>query len=219
MSRGIEVRGSFRTQGVPRALGWAAGKFQFREGLPGADIKNTGGRKAGSITAAMFLREFVDKKPWAHIDMAGVDTYEHDKGWITKGASGMPVRTLVHTLAKSVGEGSPDPIVHWSRMVRHAHALPVVLAMIDTVCEIAEELAHAFHGDLGTIVVFLEIVKTRTHAAPAGSSALSMKLPLPMPMYSRPPANVAPPHTGRSVGRRHFSWPVAASRQKTHVVW
>src|SRR4051812_23136300 len=42
MSRGIEVRGSFRTQGVPRALGWAAGKFQFREGLPGADIKNTG---------------------------------------------------------------------------------------------------------------------------------------------------------------------------------
>jgi len=69
-----------------------------------ADIKNTGGRKAGSITAAMFLREFVDKTPWAHIDMAGVDIYEHDKGWITKGASGMPVRTLVHTVLSIAAE-------------------------------------------------------------------------------------------------------------------
>ncbi len=69
-----------------------------------ADIKNTGGRKAGSITAAMFLREFVDKTPWAHIDMAGVDIYEHDKGWITKGASGMPVRTLVQTVLSIAAE-------------------------------------------------------------------------------------------------------------------
>ncbi|HZQ37630.1 MAG TPA: leucyl aminopeptidase [Dehalococcoidia bacterium] len=69
-----------------------------------ADIKNTGGRKAGSITAAMFLREFVEKTPWAHIDMAGVDTYEHDKGWITKGASGIPVRTLVHTVLSIAAE-------------------------------------------------------------------------------------------------------------------
>ncbi|HLZ71700.1 MAG TPA: leucyl aminopeptidase [Dehalococcoidia bacterium] len=69
-----------------------------------ADIKNTGGRKAGSITAAMFLREFVDKTPWAHIDMAGVDIYEHDKGWITRGASGMPVRTLVQTVLSIAAE-------------------------------------------------------------------------------------------------------------------
>jgi putative nucleotidyltransferase with HDIG domain len=81
------------------------------------------------------------------------------------------VRTLVHTLAKSVGEGSPDPIVHWSRMVRHAHAVPVVLGMIDTACEVAEELAHALHGDLGTIVVFLEIVKARSRAMPFEESA------------------------------------------------
>src|SRR5690242_15607829 len=43
MSRGIEVRGSDRTRGVPRTLGWGKRrKLQFDEGLPGADIKNTG---------------------------------------------------------------------------------------------------------------------------------------------------------------------------------
>lgn len=61
-----------------------------------ADIKNTGGRKAGSITAAWFLAEFAETTPWAHLDIAGVDTYEHENGWVVKGASGIPVRTLVH---------------------------------------------------------------------------------------------------------------------------
>jgi leucyl aminopeptidase len=61
-----------------------------------ADIKNTGGRGAGSITAAFFLKEFVDDTPWVHLDMAGVDFYEKEKGVIVKGASGIPVRTLVH---------------------------------------------------------------------------------------------------------------------------
>jgi leucyl aminopeptidase len=61
-----------------------------------ADIKNTGGRGAGSITAAFFLKEFVDETPWVHLDMAGVDFYEKEKGVIVKGASGIPVRTLVH---------------------------------------------------------------------------------------------------------------------------
>ncbi len=78
---------------------------EYREQIKSnvADIKNSGGRKAGSITAAFFLREFVDGTPWAHIDMAGVDTYEHDKGWVTKGASGMPVRTLVETVLSVAG--------------------------------------------------------------------------------------------------------------------
>jgi len=61
-----------------------------------ADIKNTGGRGAGSITAAFFLKEFVGDTPWVHLDMAGVDFYEKEKGVIVKGASGIPVRTLVH---------------------------------------------------------------------------------------------------------------------------
>jgi leucyl aminopeptidase len=60
-----------------------------------ADMKNTGTRGAGSISAAFFLKEFVDDRPWAHLDIAGVDFYDADKGVLTKGASGIPVRTLV----------------------------------------------------------------------------------------------------------------------------
>lgn len=71
-----------------------------------ADIKNTGGRKAGSITAAWFLAEFVDSVPWAHLDMAGVDTYDREKGWQVKGASGIPVRTLLHFVLDRAGETS-----------------------------------------------------------------------------------------------------------------
>jgi leucyl aminopeptidase len=61
-----------------------------------ADVKNTGGRNAGSIAAAFFLKEFVDDRPWAHLDIAGVDFFEKEKGTIVKGASGIPVRTLVN---------------------------------------------------------------------------------------------------------------------------
>jgi leucyl aminopeptidase len=60
-----------------------------------ADVKNTGGPRAGSIAAAFFLREFVDDRPWAHLDIAGVDFYDKEKGATVKGASGTPVRTLV----------------------------------------------------------------------------------------------------------------------------
>lgn len=82
------------------------------------------------------------------------------------------VRTLVHTLAKALSDGSPDPIVHWSRMVRHAHPAAAVVAMIDTACAITEEVAHTFNGDLATIVVFLEIVKARAHAIATDEPAL-----------------------------------------------
>ena len=61
-----------------------------------ADMKNTGGRNAGSITAAFLLKEFVEETPWVHLDMAGVDVYNKEKGIMVKGASGIPVRTLVH---------------------------------------------------------------------------------------------------------------------------
>jgi leucyl aminopeptidase len=71
---------------------------EYKEQIKGdvADIKNTGGRGAGSITAAFFLKEFVGETPWVHLDMAGVDFYEKEKGVTVKGASGIPVRTLVH---------------------------------------------------------------------------------------------------------------------------
>jgi len=65
-----------------------------------ADVKNTGGRNAGSITAALFLKEFVDDAPWVHLDIAGVDFFEKDKGVLVKGASGIPVRTLVNFLTE-----------------------------------------------------------------------------------------------------------------------
>jgi leucyl aminopeptidase len=71
-----------------------------------ADMKNTGGRAAGSITAAMFLKEFVDDTPWVHLDIAGVDGYERDRGVMVKGSSGIPVRTLVR-LALMSAEASP----------------------------------------------------------------------------------------------------------------
>ncbi|MGB2693653.1 MAG: leucyl aminopeptidase [Dehalococcoidia bacterium] len=70
-----------------------------------ADMKNTGGRGAGSITAAFFLKEFVDDTPWVHLDMAGVDFYEREKGILVKGASGIPVRTLVHLVLDLAQEG------------------------------------------------------------------------------------------------------------------
>ncbi|MDQ6942807.1 MAG: HD-GYP domain-containing protein [Candidatus Eremiobacteraeota bacterium] len=74
------------------------------------------------------------------------------------------VRSLVDALVSSLAEGSPDNVVHWSRMVRHAHSAPVVAAAIETICEVVEELAHAEHGDLASILVFLEVVKTRTRS-------------------------------------------------------
>jgi leucyl aminopeptidase len=61
-----------------------------------ADMRNSGGRNAGSIAAAFFLKEFVDDRPWAHLDIAGVDFFDKEKGTIVKGASGIPVRTLVN---------------------------------------------------------------------------------------------------------------------------
>lgn len=60
-----------------------------------ADVKNVGGRAAGSITAAKFLQRFVGDTPWAHIDIAGVMSADRDHGEWVKGASGIPARTLV----------------------------------------------------------------------------------------------------------------------------
>src|SRR4051794_32965001 len=60
-----------------------------------ADITNAPeGRKASSITAAEFLRRFVDDKPWVHMDIAGT-AWGMDRSYVRKGASGYGVRTLV----------------------------------------------------------------------------------------------------------------------------
>ena len=60
-----------------------------------ADIKNTGGRGAGSITAACILAEFAEGVAWAHMDVAGTTYTDREKGYMVKGATGVPVRTLV----------------------------------------------------------------------------------------------------------------------------
>jgi len=59
-----------------------------------ADMKNVGGRSAGSITAAQFLQRFVNDSPWAHIDIAGVTLMKEAKPLHPKGASGWGVATL-----------------------------------------------------------------------------------------------------------------------------
>ena len=60
-----------------------------------ADVKNSGGRPAGTITAALFLKEFVDGYPWVHLDIAGTSYSESDLGTIPAGPTGVPVGTFV----------------------------------------------------------------------------------------------------------------------------
>jgi leucyl aminopeptidase len=69
---------------------------EYKDGLKSeiADFTNTGGRPAGAITAAMFLKEFTGGLPWAHIDIAGTAWADEPKPYLPKGASGVAVRTL-----------------------------------------------------------------------------------------------------------------------------
>ena len=59
-----------------------------------ADMKNIGGRDAGSITAAQFLQRFVNEVPWAHLDIAGVTWAKKDSATVPKGGTGFGVRLL-----------------------------------------------------------------------------------------------------------------------------
>ncbi|MEE8472645.1 MAG: leucyl aminopeptidase [Dehalococcoidia bacterium] len=61
-----------------------------------ADVKNTGGRYGGAITAALFLAEFSEDTPWVHLDIAGTFDTDKDRGYLVKGATGVGVRSLVN---------------------------------------------------------------------------------------------------------------------------
>ncbi|MBW4486457.1 MAG: leucyl aminopeptidase [Trichocoleus desertorum ATA4-8-CV12] len=61
-----------------------------------ADMKNTGPRPGGSITAALFLKQFVKETPWAHLDVAGPVWADKENGYNSAGATGYGVRTLVN---------------------------------------------------------------------------------------------------------------------------
>ncbi|MEE9401370.1 MAG: leucyl aminopeptidase, partial [Dehalococcoidia bacterium] len=68
-----------------------------------ADVKNTGGRYAGAITAAQFLAEFSEDTPWVHLDIAGPSFIKKEQAYLIKGATGVGVRTLVN-LALALAE-------------------------------------------------------------------------------------------------------------------
>jgi leucyl aminopeptidase len=69
-----------------------------------ADIKNVGGKKAGTITAAAFLKEFADDVSWAHLDIAGTAWGDDAKPYRAKGPTGIAVRTLIEFVERSASK-------------------------------------------------------------------------------------------------------------------
>jgi leucyl aminopeptidase len=65
-----------------------------------ADLKNVGDRYGGALFAGLFLQEFVDGRPWAHLDIAGPARAEADDGYLSKGSTGVTVRTLLTWLER-----------------------------------------------------------------------------------------------------------------------
>ena len=59
-----------------------------------ADVKNIGGRDAGSITAAQFLQRFTNDVPWVHLDIAGMAWSSKASDIVPKGGTGYGVRLL-----------------------------------------------------------------------------------------------------------------------------
>ena len=66
-----------------------------------ADMKNTGPRPGGSITAALFLKQFVKETAWAHLDIAGPVWNEKENAYNNPGATGYGVRTLVQWILEN----------------------------------------------------------------------------------------------------------------------
>lgn len=74
-----------------------------------ADMKNSGERWGAAINAAIFLKEFVGRTPWVHLDIAGPSVSPKERGYFAKGATGVGVRTLVELVARrasTLGESS-----------------------------------------------------------------------------------------------------------------
>jgi leucyl aminopeptidase len=68
-----------------------------------ADIKQTGGRPASSVTAAKILEHFVGNTHWAHLDIAGTDFSDAKRPYAEKGATGFAARTLAELILKRAG--------------------------------------------------------------------------------------------------------------------
>jgi leucyl aminopeptidase len=113
ISLGLEIAGLFSNDddlaGRLLAAGNAEGEQLWRMPMgerfdrlidsPIADVKNIGGQFGGSITAAQFIQRFVNKVPWAHLDIAGTAWAEEARGSLPKGATGYGVRLLNRLVA------------------------------------------------------------------------------------------------------------------------
>jgi leucyl aminopeptidase len=75
---------------------------------PIADMKNTGGRHAGTITAAAFLSHFVNDASWAHLDIAGTSYLDKPDGYRPQGGTGVGVRLLIEYLRGEIEEPEDD---------------------------------------------------------------------------------------------------------------
>ncbi|MBZ5722099.1 MAG: leucyl aminopeptidase [Acidobacteriia bacterium] len=112
VNAGIFANDESMYDGFSRALAKAGEKMwrlplddEYKEVIKSniADIVNSGGRWGGSITAAMFLKEFAEDTPWIHLDIAGTAWTEEAKPWIAKGPSGIAVRALVEFAKEFAG--------------------------------------------------------------------------------------------------------------------
>jgi leucyl aminopeptidase len=74
-----------------------------------ADMKNAGERWGGAINAALFLREFVGNTPWVHLDIAGPSTSPKERGYLSKGATGVGVRTRVEYVRRRADDVASFP--------------------------------------------------------------------------------------------------------------
>ena len=96
----IENASRITAERVWRLPMWPEYREQIKSAV--ADMKNTGGRYGGAITAAALLAEFVGDTPWAHLDIAGTAWSSKTRPYIPRGGVGVGVRLLVQ-LARNWG--------------------------------------------------------------------------------------------------------------------
>jgi leucyl aminopeptidase len=84
---------------------------EYREGLRSevADLRNTGPRPGGAITAGLFIREFAGDTPWVHLDIAGVAFTEKDLPYSPKGGVGFGARTLLEFVLTAAARDASRP--------------------------------------------------------------------------------------------------------------
>jgi leucyl aminopeptidase len=71
-------------------------EYREQNKTPHADLKNTGGREAGTITGGLFIEAFVEERPWLHLDIAGTAYTSKDQDYLAEGGTGVGVRLLYH---------------------------------------------------------------------------------------------------------------------------